>query len=96
MAKKKSADEVDATADELISDIETDRKKLSSFFDKLLAFEDAPMLAEQVAKIADALTKQNHLRADVLKTRIKNGKGAQQDDPIADFGQPFKFEENEN
>jgi hypothetical protein len=96
VAKKKEADDL---ADELLKNIDEDRERLSKFFDLLLSVDaDTHMIAEQVAKLAEALTRQNSLRIEAIKAKLKSrgDDSAMDDEETFDgIGSPFAREEEE-
>lgn len=102
MAKKtKKADdgELGPIVDKLISEVGDDRERLVNFLDKLIQNydgESAVGIAEYVAKLADALTRQHQVKTSVVKALAKQGvKDDDSDDldGITDkIGLPFKNE----
>ena len=73
MAKKKKSDkkELGDLVGELIAEVGVDRDRLTKFLDKLIAQYDgdkAVGIAEYVAKLVDALTRQHQIKASTIKT----------------------------
>lgn len=96
---KKNQDETDI-AQQLIEDLDSDRERLSKFFDKLLiaAEGDPHVLAEPVARIADSLTKQSALRVATLKIKTKAAAETNDNkdaDTYQNIGRPFADEEED-
>ena len=100
MAKKKKADprDLEAVVKKLIEDVGDDRERLVSFTEGLIATYDgekAVGIAEYVAKLADALTKQHAITASLVKSLAKaapnESDGSDDFDNIQDqIGMPFK------
>lgn len=93
----KRNDDVDDLTDDLIDNLDEDRLRLTSFFDKLLGMDsDTHMIAEQVAKLSDALTRQSALRMEAIKAKLKArpaGESADNDESFDEIGRPFTVEE---
>jgi hypothetical protein len=94
---KKNKDDIDEMAETLLTDITSDRDRLSKFFDSLLRCEDVTIMAEAVARIADSLTKQNMLRVAAIKAKIKKQQTNEDDDDsiLDEIGRPFQNEAEE-
>jgi hypothetical protein len=103
--QEKKSDPVENLLQDLKTDIESDRKKLTEVLDDLIKYgktdpDRMVVVAETVAKIGDSLTKQNHLRVDAIKALARRNlreddKG--DDDPFNDIGSAFAItKETEN
>ncbi len=104
MAKKKKADsgqeQLSKIVEDLIADVGDDRLRLSNFLDKLLSeySDSSGGIAEHVAKLADALTKQHQIRVSTMKQFAESidhddGDDEMDDDEIAkSIGRPFEEE----
>lgn len=104
MAKKKKKNDgpdLGQVVDKLISEVGDDRTRLVEFLDKLIsAYDDdegkSVGIAEYVAKLADALTKQHQVKASMLKIISKSqpeGDDEMDLDGLQDeIGLPFKPE----
>lgn len=90
---KKNDDTDDGIVEGLLNDIANDRNRLSKYFDTLLQQAGSDIIcADQVAKVAEALTRQNHLRIDVIKAKIKSHAAGADDrdtETFDDIGKPF-------
>lgn len=102
MAKKKNNDlgDIKKQYDELIGDVNTDREKLSEFFDKLLNSSEPLLAAEFIPKVAAELTRQNSLRANVIKLNSKDAgvndsDESSLDDAYASIGGAFDANDSE-
>lgn len=96
MAKKNK--KIDDAVDELISDVNIDRELLLDFTKSLISEykgESAVAIAENVAKLFDSMTRQNHVRAAALKSMSKIDTEEKDDlDGIsASIGMPFQSDE---
>ena len=98
-------DQVDKMVRDLSQAIDNDRQKLTKVLDKLVTYADghegveAIAVAESVAKLADSLTKQNHLKVEALKILAKkrsSSEGERDEDPFDDIGGAFEFDRREN
>lgn len=103
MREKRTDDPAEDLLNELRTDIGEDRRRLSDVLDKLIkAAGDDPdriiAVAETVAKVGDALTKQNALRVSALKALAKMNLRDLDDeeDPFSDIGAAFNIQEREN
>lgn len=87
-------DEVVELVEELVCDLASDRERLSGFLDRIIAFDDPHMIAEAVAKLSDALTRQTHLRIGVIKARLKakpsDKDGKRAAEVFDEIGRPFQ------
>ena len=100
MGKKKDEDrKLSEVVNELIADVGDDRDRLVSFTEKLISeYDDAPAtVAEYVAKLTDAATRQLQIKVAMVKALSKHG-GEESDGPDADeiaseIGLPFPDEE---
>ncbi len=98
MAEKSDDGIVEDILERIDGSIRHDRERLSEILDKLIsvAADDADRtlaVAEAVAKIADAMTKQNHLRIESAKIVAKrSGKKDDGQDAFDDIGRPFEVE----
>lgn len=75
MGKKDNKKELAKLVDELISEVGADRERLTSFLDKLISQYDNDQsvgIAEYVAKLVDALTRQHQVKASTIKVLAKN------------------------
>lgn len=96
---KKDETELSKTVDKLIKDVGEDRDVLVKFLKDLISEYDgekAVGIAEYVAKLADALTRQNQVRVATIKAAAKQAPEEIDDDldEIADgIGMPFKVED---
>ncbi len=79
---KKDDGELAAVVKDLLENVGEDRDKLSDFIDKLLAEHgDQPAgIAEYIAKLMDASTRQNAVKVSLIKTLVKNMPSSDQDD----------------
>lgn len=103
MAKKKKGDfkDLGARVDELIKEVGDDREMLVTFLEGLISEysgDKAVGIAEYVAKLADALTRQHQVKAAVVKALAKSDVSAEDDEVELDelhdkIGLPFKVEE---
>lgn len=103
MAKKaKKSDPRDLTVevDRLIKEVGDDRDILLKFLEGLISEYDgekAVGIAEYVAKLADALTRQHQVKAAVVKALAKANPASDDDDELDELhdkiGLPFKVEE---
>lgn len=103
MAKKnKKSDPKDLgnVVDELISEVGEDRDRLVKFLDGLITEYDgdkAVGIAEYVAKLADALTRQHQVKTAVVKALAKQAPEDDGDDELdeihKEIGLPFKAED---
>lgn len=83
--------------EDLIADVGDDRQRLTSFMDGLIASytgEQAVGIAEYVAKLMDAATRQHQVKASLVKALVKRTStqddGFDQDDIAQEIGLPFK------
>ncbi len=104
MAKSKKSDkkkndhgDLGVLVDKLIDDVGADRDRLVSFLEGLI--ESAPGdgavgIAEYVAKLADAMTRQHQVTASVIKSAVRSSSDDDGDpdlDELSDkIGLPFK------
>ena len=103
MGKKEETEKLCELADELIADESFDRERLSRFFDRLLdaaaTVEESVGIAEYVAKISDAMTKQNTTRLNTIKALKKSVAAEDDSDDVEAFdeiGRPFEEDHGEN
>lgn len=102
MATKDKKDDAEELLSSLKSKIEEDRKRLSTFLTKLIASVDQiddPLTvvgaSDAVAKIGEALTRQNHLTIEALKIVAKRSPKSDKDDDIfSDVGRPFQLDDD--
>lgn len=102
MAKKKTQSELDLEqlVEDLTKDVNEDRDVLVNFLKDMISNYDKDQyvgIAEYVAKLADALTRQNQVRVSTLKT-IAKGASVDESKPDMDeiheqVGLPFEDEE---
>jgi len=80
--KQKKDDTLSDIVDKLIDDVGDDRDRLISFLDDLLTeHKDQPAgIAEYVAKLVDASTRQHQVKVSMIKALAKNGPTAEEDD----------------
>lgn len=84
--------------EDLIADVGDDRQRLTGFLDELISNyrgEQAVGIAEYVAKLMDAATRQHQVKASLVKTLTKRAPadGESENDEIAnEIGLPFKEE----
>lgn len=100
-SKKNDPKDLGKIVDELISEVGSDRDRLVKFIDNLISDYDgekAVGIAEYVAKLADAMTRQHQVKTSVVKALAKSNPGDEEDS--SDFeeiqkeiGLPFKVEE---
>ena len=96
MAKKKKSSDVDKLVDDLIKDVNDDRQLLRTFTEELIKEyngEAAVGIAENVAKLFDAMTRQNNVRAAAIKNASKilpETDDEDDDDLQMKIGLPFK------
>ena len=103
MAKKKKANddvELEKLVEELTADVNEDREVIVSFLKDMIANYDKDQyvgIAEYVAKLADALTRQNQVRVAAAKTLGKKGPADESkpdmDEIHEEVGLPFEDEE---
>ena len=95
MGKKNENDKLGELVEELISNVDNDRERLSDFLDRILSMEGVD--PEHVAKIAAELTRQNHVKVATIKALGKNitsNDGPEDnDDIIEEIGRPFADED---
>lgn len=99
MAKKgKKNSDLTETVDRIIEEVGEDRERLVNFLEGLISEyggEKSVGIAEYVAKIADALTRQHQVKASVVKSLTKVTTD-DEDDDFGDvqnqIGMPFKVE----
>lgn len=99
-SKKSDVNEVGSLVDKLISDVADDRERLTKFMDGLIDEYDgekAVGIAEYVAKLSDALTKQHQVKALAVKSLMKSLPEDDDgfDDINKEIGMPFKLEESD-
>lgn len=99
-AKKTEPRDLSAEVDRLIQDVGDDRDILLKFLEGLISEYDgekAVGIAEYVAKLADALTRQHQVKAAVVKALAKTGPSEDDEDELDELnneiGLPFKNEE---
>lgn len=98
-AKKSDPRDLAVEVDRLIKEVGDDRDILLKFLEGLISEYDgekAVGIAEYVAKLADALTRQHQVKAAVVKTLAKANPSDEDDelDELNDkIGLPFKVEE---
>jgi hypothetical protein len=101
VAKKKKTDAKDlgAQVDQIISEVGDDREMLVKFLEGLITEYDgekAVGIAEYVAKLADALTRQHQVKANVVKALAKaapeDDEDGELDELHKEIGLPFKPE----
>jgi hypothetical protein len=96
---KKKDDDLSDKVDELIKNVGEDRERLTSFLDDLISNysgETAVGIAEYVAKLADALTRQNQVKVGLIKALVKKPADAEKteiDELHEEIGLPFNDEE---
>ncbi len=99
--KKKKGDEgLEKIVEDLLKDVGDDRSVLESFLKEMIASYNPDQyvgIAEYVAKLADAMTKQNQVRAAAAKALLKKNEGASDDETDMDeihktVGLPFEDE----
>lgn len=83
--------------EDLISDVGDDRQRLTAFLDDLMASykgEGTVAIAEYVAKLVDAATRQHQVKVGIVKALAKAiPEGSDERDEIAgEIGLPFKDE----
>ncbi len=104
MAKKKTKKTdpggLDETVELLIKEVGDDRDRLVEFLESLIneyKGEKAVGIAEYVAKLADALTRQHQVKAAVVKALVKTGPvedgETELDELHSEIGLPFKVED---
>lgn len=101
MAKKEDLEKIEQLAEDLISDESVDRARLSDFIDRLLtADRDPAEIAEIVAKLFEASTRQSTARLNTLKALQKGSVDSEMDEDQADtfdeIGRPFEEDHGEN
>lgn len=96
MAKKKKKEQLNNEVDNFINDINEDRERLTQFIDKLLQeHSDQPAgIAEYIAKLMDASTKQLQTRASMIKAIAKEtdtdaDEASEMNDIAKEIGMPF-------
>lgn len=97
--KKSDPQNLGAIVDNLINEVGDDRDRIVKFLDSLIEEYDgekAVGIAEYVAKLADALTRQHQVKTAVVKTLSRvpsedNSEG-ELDDIRSEIGLPFKAE----
>jgi hypothetical protein len=100
-AKKSEQRDLAAEVDRLIKEVGDDRDLLLGFLEGLISEYDgekAVGIAEYVAKLADALTRQHQVKAAVVKALAKASPSSDEDEDELDelqdkIGLPFKVEE---
>lgn len=99
MEKKDDADRhLAEIVEDLIADVGDDRQRLTSFLDGLIksfSGDQAVGIAEYVAKLMDAATRQHQVKAALVKTLARRAPadGDSENDEIAnEIGLPFKEE----
>ena len=105
VAKKKIKDEKDVgdLVSDLIADVGADRDRLVSFLDSLISQYNGDQsvgIAEYVAKLADALTRQHAIKAGTIKALLSKKIGTDEEqmdlDELSDeIGKPFEIEESD-
>ena len=97
--KKDDSKNLDEIIDHLLDDVGEDRERLTNFLDTLISNHDgegAVGIAEYVAKLVDALTRQHQVRAvaaKVLSKSVTDDDGESDIDEInRTIGLPFKSE----
>lgn len=98
-SKKKADQDLGSEVDLLIKEVGDDRDRLVKFLESLIKEyegEKAVGIAEYVAKLADALTRQHQVKASVVKALAKSNPSDDDNDldELHDkIGLPFKAEE---
>ena len=100
MVKKNSDEKLDKIVDELISDVDADRDRLTLFLDRLITehHDQAAGIAEYVAKLIDASTRQHQVKASMIKSLTKKASDidaeleAEKSDLADQIGMPFEDE----
>ena len=94
---KKPEGDLRVVIDKLIDEVGDDRDRLIKFLDGLIQNYDgegAPAIAEYVAKIADAMTRQHQVKVAAIKSIAKTAEidddDSQFDDLHEQIGLPFK------
>ncbi len=99
MGKKKDDDNLGKKVDELIKNVGEDRDRLTNFLDQLISNyngDQAVGIAEYVAKLADALTRQNQVKVGLIKALVKkpvDGEESEIEDLHKEIGLPFNDDE---
>ena len=83
--------------DGLVDDVKADRSRVTDFLDNLISeYSDSPGgIAEHVAKLADALTRQHQVTANVIKSLAKRpdeDSSPSETEFAVEIGLPFKDE----
>lgn len=98
MEKKDDSDRhLAEIVEDLIADVGDDRQRLTGFLDGLISNypgEQSVGIAEYVAKLIDAATRQHQVKAALVKALVKKAPtaddGFDQDDIAQEIGLPFK------
>lgn len=97
--KDDSARHLSEIVEDLITDVGDDRARLTSFLDDLISSykgEHAVGIAEYVAKLMDAATRQHQVKASLVKALVKRGSladdSSEQDEIDREIGLPFSEE----
>lgn len=101
--KKTSAqNDLEKVVNDLVKDVGDDRDRLVEFLENLISSytgEQSVGIAEYVAKLADALTRQNQVRVATIKTLVKNQPAdddtSEIDEIHKEIGLPFEDEVDE-
>ena len=99
MAKKNEGKNLDQLVNDLISNVGEDRDRLVSFLEDLISSysgDKSVGIAEYVAKLADALTRQNQVKVATLKALSKSQSSTKNDDSNSiydEIGLPFSDSE---
>lgn len=99
-AKKSEPRDLSAEVDRLIQEVGDDRDVLLKFLEGLISEYDgekAVGIAEYVAKLADALTRQHQVKAAVIKAALAKATQSSDENELDELhgkiGLPFKTEE---
>lgn len=87
---KKNETELARLVDELVKDVDVDRERLIEFTDRLIdrysGDGQEAGIAEYVAKLTDAMTRQHQVKASVVKALVKEilkGEGEEEDEDFS-------------
>lgn len=96
-AKSDSSKDLSSIVDGLIKEVGDDRDRLVKFLDGLISEyegEKSVGIAEYVAKLADALTRQQQVKAAVVKSLVRSTPSVGDDDELDvlqnEIGLPFE------
>lgn len=102
--RKKTEDPIDEIVDDLQTKLNADRDRVSDYLTKLIGdvtTVNDPLTtiaaADAVAKLANALTQQNNLRVEAMKSLVRRGTKRSTDDEgvFEEIGRPFDDEGEE-